>query len=250
MNKDNEFNKPDDGRFDRLVDGELSADEYCALIASLDDDPSGWRRCALAFLENQALAGDLGSIRRSLDLDDPGAGGSQGQRDGRGDLTPPRRTSPRDLGAMLAIAASFLLAFALGVAAPRFFAGPPQDGNIAGNLKASAPLAANTSQPDVGGDRHQTLRPIGGLRLVMDGAESEMPQAGRVPIYEVEGGLEQYLQSDQVQALAPELVKMLEQRGHDVQRQQQYIPVQLDDGRQIIVPVEGYQITPVNRRVY
>lgn len=249
MNQDNEFTRPANGRFDRLVDGELSSDEYRALIASLEDEPGGWRRCALAFLENQALAGDLGSIRRSLDLGDPGAGGTQGQPDGRGDLTPPRRTSPRDLGAMLAIAASFLLAFALGVAAPRFFAGRPQDGNVAGNLRMPSPLAANTNQPAIGGERHQTLRPIGDLRLVMDGAESEAPQTGRVPIYEIEGGVEQFLQSDRP-ALAPEIVQMLQQRGHDVQRQQQYIPVQLDDGRQIIVPVEGYQITPVSRRVY
>jgi hypothetical protein len=249
MNKENEINATDASRFDRLVDGELPADEYRALLASLDDEPGGWRRCALAFLENQALAGELGGIRRSLDLGEPGPGGLTTQPGGRGDLTPPRRTSPRDLGTMLAVAASFLLAFALGVAAPQFFAGQPQDESVAGNLKTQSPLAANTNQPAAGGDRHRALRPIGGLRLVMDGAANETPQAGRVPVYEIEGSLEQYLRSDQP-ALAPELVQMLERRGHDVQRQQQYIPVQLDDGRQVIVPVDGYQITPVNRRVY
>ena len=37
--------------FDRLVDGELSADERRELLASLDQREEGWRRCALAFLE-------------------------------------------------------------------------------------------------------------------------------------------------------------------------------------------------------
>ena len=34
-----------DLRFDRLADGELAPDEYRALLATLDDEPSGWRRC-------------------------------------------------------------------------------------------------------------------------------------------------------------------------------------------------------------
>ena len=43
----------DDILFDRLVDGELSSTERRQLIASLDDRPGGWRRCALAFVEAQ-----------------------------------------------------------------------------------------------------------------------------------------------------------------------------------------------------
>lgn len=249
MNTDNKRNASLEVRFDRLVDGELSPEEYRALVASLDDEPGGWRDCALAFLEQQALAGELGSIRQSLDLREPDAGGSATQPGGPSDLTPPRRSSPRDLGTMLAIAASFLVAFALGVAAPQFFADRPQDDNVAGNLKPQPPLAANANPSSPGDVHHQALRPIGNLRLVMDGASDETTQAGKVPVYEIDQGIEQYLQND-APALTPELVQMLEQRGHAVQRQQQYIPVQLDDGRQIIVPVEGYQITPVGRRTY
>jgi hypothetical protein len=113
------------------------------------------------------------------------------------------------------------------------------------------PLAAKADSS--GSLRHQALRPpgdeIGNLRLVMDGAGDGSPQAGKIPVYEIDSSVEQYLERDRP-ALPPELVQMLEQRGHDVQRQQQYIPVQLDDGRQIIVPIDGYQITPVGRRVY
>ena len=54
----------DDVLFDRLVDGELSAAERRTLLASLDGRPSGWRRCALAFLEAQTWQDELGRLIR------------------------------------------------------------------------------------------------------------------------------------------------------------------------------------------
>ena len=41
-------------KVDRLVDGELSEPERRALFLELDSNPTGWKRCALAFLEAQA----------------------------------------------------------------------------------------------------------------------------------------------------------------------------------------------------
>ena len=45
----------DDHRFDLLADGELSEAQRRELLAGLDDEPGGWRQCATAFLEAQAL---------------------------------------------------------------------------------------------------------------------------------------------------------------------------------------------------
>ena len=59
----NDDNQQDDILFDRLVDGELSAAERQQLLASLDDRPGGWRRCALAFLEAQTWRSDLTANR-------------------------------------------------------------------------------------------------------------------------------------------------------------------------------------------
>ena len=42
-------------QLDRLADGELPAEDYRALLAALDVEPNGWRRCALALLEAQAF---------------------------------------------------------------------------------------------------------------------------------------------------------------------------------------------------
>jgi hypothetical protein len=40
---------------DRLVDGQLQPAEYRELLRQIDKDPDGWRQCALAFLQHQAL---------------------------------------------------------------------------------------------------------------------------------------------------------------------------------------------------
>ena len=51
---------------DRLVDGRLSDDDYRQLLCQIDADPDGWRHCAMAFLEHQALQKELGAF-----ADDP-----------------------------------------------------------------------------------------------------------------------------------------------------------------------------------
>ena len=59
----------DDTRFDRLVDEELSEEERRELLGQLDDEPGGWRRCAIAFLEAQCwrqALGEMPSRRDSL----------------------------------------------------------------------------------------------------------------------------------------------------------------------------------------
>ena len=71
-------------RLDRLVDGELSAQEYRALLAALDEEPDSWRRCAMAFLEAQTLGQELCRLReRALHEIHPAADNFQGNCRGR-----------------------------------------------------------------------------------------------------------------------------------------------------------------------
>ena len=98
-----------DDRMDRLVDGELTPAEYRELLANLDDEPGGWRRCALAFLEAQALQREMESLR------DEAVDGSASRPQ---DSIPPAKAvagrSTPFVPMLLAMAASFLVAFALG----------------------------------------------------------------------------------------------------------------------------------------
>ena len=218
-----------DWRFERLVDGELSADEYAALLKLLDEEPGGWRACALAFLESQALAADFRSLRQSFDRAPAAAGGAPAKQQ----IHAASGSVPWQQSLyLLAMAASFLAALSIGIVAPRFFSGGVQEPSVAGNSHEPA--------------RHEVLRPVGGVRLVMDGADGQPIEAGHVPVYEAGEDLNEVLAAGQG-TIGPEFIELLERLGFQVQHQPQYVPAPLDDGRQIIVPMDSYRITPVNR---
>src|SRR5262245_54952528 len=109
MNRQNESSIG--ARLERLVDGELSPEEYRALLASLDEEPGLWRQCALAFLEAQALRHELGNVRSGLDVRECAPLTS--------DVAPTTSTAWDKLQILLAVAASFLVAFGLGLAVPK-----------------------------------------------------------------------------------------------------------------------------------
>jgi hypothetical protein len=127
------FGPPDDRLIDRLVDGELSADERRTVLARLDAEPDGWRRCALAFLEGQSWREALGLL----------AAGSREPMTGTGRGGIRWRNLPR-VRTLAAVAAGLLAAFALGWVAR----GGPSSGTPPAPL-ASAGTPALPQVPDV-----------------------------------------------------------------------------------------------------
>jgi hypothetical protein len=232
----------DDARFDRLVDGELTADEYKSLVAGLDDEPGGWRRCALAFLEAQALSGELSAIRQS---------GKLAEQPVTSVAVAPRKAAElARWKLLLAMSASFLVAFILGVTLPSLW--QPNlwrlapDSRLAGPdvpVKPTDPAQA-ASLPD------GLVRTVGNARLVFDGPSGTQTPAGDVPIYELPAAAGSSWLTQHEPTLPEELINELERRGHRVEWRQQYVPVNLEDGREGVIPVESYQITPVSRRAY
>jgi len=225
----------EDARFDRLVDGELPADEYKSLVAGLDDEPGGWRRCALAFLEAQALGGELVAIRhRGQMAEQPAAPVMLASRTG---------VDPARWKLLLAMSASFLVAFILGVTLPALWQPATRPGGTAVAI-GSLPTQPGTSTPD------GFPRNIGNARLVFDGPSGTQSPGGEVQIYEVPDDASSSWLTQPEPALSLELINELKRRGHRVERQEQYVPVSLEDGREGMIPVESYQITPVSRRAY
>ena len=125
----------DDLPFDRLVDGELSEAKRRELLAGLDNEPGGWRRCALAFLEaqcwkqavGQALQASggqtflsAGDRQECLPHQSPTADGTQSVP-----ATIKRSPWPSRTGTLLAMAASFLVALGLVSWAERFRVAEP-----------------------------------------------------------------------------------------------------------------------------
>lgn len=68
-------------QLDRLVDGEVDLDELRRVVEACENVPDGWRRCALAFLEAQALQQELSQFEDAFgdlanDLEDEAISGA------------------------------------------------------------------------------------------------------------------------------------------------------------------------------
>ncbi|HTN75067.1 MAG TPA: hypothetical protein VL096_07465 [Pirellulaceae bacterium] len=230
-----------DRMLDRLVDGELSSTEYRQLLASLDEQPAQWRRCALAFVQAQALGSELRLLReegmespppKPANLSAPSAPiASTGWTTLRGLAYP----------LMLAMAAGFMLAL---VFAPRIL--PPHGTIDSSKLAVEAPaqndpLPREASLPT---PENSAQEPLGNVRLVMDGEDG---RALNVPVYHADQAAE-LLGPDGVATLSPEMLRSLENAGNQVVREQSVLPFELEDGGRLLVPIDRYRITPVNSR--
>lgn len=232
----------DDRLLDRLVDGELSAEEYAAVLRSLGDASDGWRRCALAFLEAQAWQRDLGAMRR--EIPSPTAPVVA--------VRPPAAAKRWPL--LLAVAASFLLAFGLGVAmrpmAPTLSPTP-----VGGQLALDSIRPSRSSEqvdvaPSPGGfAAPASAAPSGNVTFVMDHGDGSGSREVPVPVYDWSPESERRLLA---QPLAPssELQRAVQRFGHEVRTHKHYIPWETGDGQHVLFPVEQLEITPASRRTY
>jgi hypothetical protein len=148
-----------------------------------------------------------------------------------------------------ALAASVLLAFVLGGVTNRTGALRPSSSEDSDTVTHPSPLLAeNHPAPPTGSAGRREPQPIGNVRLVVDGEDASPQQGISVPVYDLKQVGSQWLSHEP--ALPSELIEQFERMGHRVEHHQQLVPVPLDDGRQVIVPVDGYQITPVRQRAY
>lgn len=237
---DESSNEHSDVCFDRLVDGELSAKEYRALLASLDEDPALWRRCALAFLDAQALRGEIAGIRRAeaaLPTAMP--------------VSLTQRGAPRWLSLLL-VAASFVIAFWGGLLVQQKLAplARPKEEIAQSHEPAGAQRAHEAFRPSEAPLAHeQEPQLLGNIRLVVDGGPENQPQPIEVPVYDLKQVGPDWLSSDHP-VLRESVIEALKRRGRIVESQVEWLPLPLDEGRQIMLPVEQIQITPVSRRSY
>ena len=237
-----------DTQLDRLVDGELHGAEYREFVASLEREPQHWRRCALAFLEAQALRGEL-NVLREQHLSPPVISDESC-------VAPATQTSATESRVTwwhiaLAMAASFLIALPLGSALGRLLRtshapavavdSPREHGEElpSGGLIAQTPDAPHSSLPK----EPLGHEPLGNVQFVdADGRVLE------IPYYDLTSQPEHLAHSDS--GLPLELLQTLERTGHRIERQTGIVPVNLGNGSQAIMPAEHYRITPANHRAF
>lgn len=237
--------------WDRLVDNEWDEAERRALIASLDSRPDGWRCCALAFLEHQSLQADLCA------MNDPPQAGVPTNIGPRRQRRPGNGPAARWLSG-LALAASLAAAFALGRWAPHtpVDTSTPSAEQVAGSEITPSP-ANNETEPLRGADPHsgEPGRPTADaetadvLRLVVNNVEAGDMQVVEVPLLDAESVISRS-EWDRQLPVPRETWKRWEEMGLAVTRKRRLAPLQLDDGRQVVFPVDEFEFTPIAHRMY
>ncbi|MHB8898491.1 MAG: hypothetical protein ACYC6Y_07065 [Thermoguttaceae bacterium] len=260
----------DEAQLDLLVDGELGAAERRELLLLLDAEPGGWRRCALAFLEAQAWRQAV----RDVVIRPAGEASSPSRM----------RTARRRLPTMLAMAASFLVALALGIAIENLAAhlepvrgdlqspaqlarvspspetrDPQPTGNPAG-LSSPAPLPASASP--LAADPAREARSTGALEAAPEppvpyryvSIPAQDPVSGKTQSISMPVVPQEYLDEGwpyRLPSVLPDrLVRRLEQQGHEVVQQRRLVPLETVDGSRVVFPVDEVELVPVASRGY
>ncbi len=246
-----EFSLNDDARFDRLVDGELTEVERRTMLSSLDREPGGWRRCALAFLEAQCWQDSLR---------DPSKG-----RVADSDAPPPshviRAARPKShwlvhVRTAMAMAACFMAALLIGSLLPRSggvptASAPSSTSSDATSQFASLPSGASTvAGQDAAGQSQPQAAPDGAWRLVTLSPSDRDGSAGvQVPAVERPNIDEAWLRSVPP-AIPDDVLQALQRTGHEVQQQRQFVPVPMKDGRVLVVPIDQVDVHPGRHPAY
>ena len=217
---DRDVSSDNDHRFDLLVDGELSESQRRELLAGLDDEPDGWRRCALALLEAQCWQNEFGSMVGELDESAPALRRS-----------PPRR---RHVGPLLAVAASFLVALLLGSQLQPLWRGQPVD-------PAPQPQVADVTDDIVEPVPQPADTPSTPWQMVSLDAVDGSGEPVQLPAIERETIDQQWLQGRPT-AMPDEVLQALQQSGHRIRQHRQWLPLRMKDGRRLVVPVEQVDV--------
>jgi hypothetical protein len=241
-----------DLRFDRLVDGELNEEERRELLGGLDSEPSGWRRCALAFLEAQCWKQTLLGVARDSCSALPRT-------------TPPdtrRSPWPGRLGTVLAMAVSFMAAVWLGsmILSGRVGNTVPSTGLGSGNEVARGTVPQTPPQPiqpiqpenSLAATPPKVDTPSNPWQLVSVSLPSNGKTSGQsinVPALERDKIDEKWLRG-LPPAIPNNVLQALARTGHEIKQHRELVPVPLKDGRQLVMPVDQVEVHYVGNRSY
>jgi len=235
---------PTDRELDRLVVGQMSQADQQALLRRLEEQPEGWRRCALAFLEAQCWKREMASLARApMEVSHRGPGFPlAGQAARRGS---------RWLGGraftVLAMAASFVVALGVGFwLGPLWRAGPlDQLAGVTGVGQQPRPIPSAVSpQPSA-------PAPVPWTTVRVAGPQGPAGPDGtiQVPAMERDRIDDAWLNS-LPRALPADVLQALQRTGHRVQQSRELVPVPLDDGRRLVLPVDRVDVHYVGNRGY
>lgn len=254
---------------DRLVDGELSDDERRRYLESLDQDPARWRRVALGFIESQCCAQALGELTSMLSSPEPQRASASVHRETV--MQPQAVASPNtatdeqeqaqvqsENGRMPQGEAGLSQAAGAHRRRQRLLRWAPVIASVA--VAFSLGFVAQSRWSDWA---ERSSRRLPSPRMV--GGFPVEPVANHMSAFEARGNgpsrtiklplvpgsptANHWLrESDKV--VSPELEQSLFRYGHRVSEQRRVYPVQLKDGRRILVPVKDIKLKYVGNYGY
>ncbi len=233
-------------RLDLLVDGELEEAERHELLTRLDGQPDGWRRCAMAFLEAQCWRQECTDFLGKAAVAAPPPQGRAIPAPGRRE----RRLVER-AATPLAMAASFVIALGLGWMVQGMRRTGPAPALLPEPIAQSG-LDAQTAEPANPPTPERPQRPVAPrspwqmVTLAANGPDGDRGQTIHLPACEQQH-LDRHWPGGLPSALPCDLLESLQRAGYRVRRHRELLPVDMQDGRRLVVPVEQVEVEYVGR---
>ncbi|MEZ6119257.1 MAG: hypothetical protein R3C28_22170 [Pirellulaceae bacterium] len=232
---------------DRLVDGELTDAERDSLLRQCEENPDWWRSLALSYVEAQTWSHDLQDALWGLQEMHSANSLAPYSDKSVSPLTPtglpvlhspagatgwPWKRMMNYMGMAAAVLVSLSLGFGFGSFVNSFNQDPSVPNSINSNVAKSGIPGGETL---VGSARPST----GSLPLLVPMENQQGFRKVEIPLMEIERWLQ--TPSNEEADSIPRLLRGLERHGRVV-RESQYLPVQMEDGRRVVVPIGNVRV--------
>ena len=221
-----------------IVDGECSCEARALILKSIEDQPSGWRSLALAFLEEQQWSKELSAIAPNNCLQQLSTLNSRVQPlDQLASLSDFKNHSQtRAVPWMPVLAASLLLGFGVfgGMMLKRMnslWSDAPEQQLMGGsnkNAKASESVSSNQ------------LMKESDMKMLVSGPNQEKSE---IPIYDLNISDHDLRFAKEEYEIA-KINQRLRREGYELDVRPEYYTGKLSDGRNLIVPVKNVGVRP------
>ena len=246
-----------DYEIDLLVDGELDDGRRRELLAGLDKTSDGWRRCALAFLEDQCLRQTCGSAGADLKSKPMTASPARKPSDIKPSDRAQYRRRPKTVakaaGMLLTVAATFLITLGLG----SMIWNADQQGHLgtSGGQQQAGITAAQIAEPTdprdgaLVHDKEVVLPGTYQTVTITDKRPDGTKRSIQLPAV-VQNGIDETRLRETPFAIPTELVQSFQKAGHNVHQSRRLVPFRMKDGRRLVVPVDQLDVQYVGNQDY
>lgn len=247
-----------DLQIERCADGELTDADQQRLLERLDAQPEGWRRLALAYVERQVWRQACRDLARGA----PQPGLLMDGADPRSAVEG-RKAERRRAPFRWAAAAGLLLAMGVGISAKYWSDRRPSEGSPLVETRSPRPHQFVARSTELLEPPPEVARPwttLAGLRSEFPGDPAaaalaepavmlELPlgrsgeevESVEIPVFHADDYFSRWPDAS-ASLLTPEQRRLFEQEGYYVRRSQHFVPVTLEGGGSVLLPVETIDV--------